>query len=188
MTRTTMTTTRSHALARPAPLAAIMPWVQVTWPRLVIWWNAQTSRTKLALAVAALFAAASLLNLASAGLGRAFAGHPSASTLALTMESAPTDATKAWAVTKVWQGSGTRETESFTVGAHWRVDWLYSPAKAGDALQIFVYAADGRLLMNVAADTEKGGADTSFWGGAGTYFLKINSSGGDWKLDIQDLH
>ena len=53
MTRTTMTTTRSHALARPAPLAAIMPWVQVTWPRLVIWWNAQTSRTKLALAVAA---------------------------------------------------------------------------------------------------------------------------------------
>src|SRR5207245_2066132 len=158
MTRTTLTTTRSHALARQAPLAAVMPWVQVTWPRMVTWWNAQTSRTKLALAVAALFVAASLFNLANAGLGRAFASHPSASTLALAMESAPADATKSWAVTKVWQGSGARETETFTVGAHWRVDWLYSPAKAGDTLQIFIYGADGRLLMNVAADTQEGGA------------------------------
>ena len=42
--------------------------------------------------------------------------------------------------------------------------------------------------MNVTANTQKGGADTSFWAGPGMYFLKVNSAGGDWKLDVQDLH
>jgi hypothetical protein len=41
--------------------------------------------------------------------------------------------------------------------------------------------------MEVAADTQKGGADTTFWTGPGTFFLKVSSSGGDWKVDVQDL-
>ena len=186
MTRAT-TTISGRALTRASALAAVVPWIEVTWPRVLKWWNAQTGRTKLALAVAALFAAASLLNLASAGLGRTFVSHQSASTPALAAESAPSDTTRSWTALRVWQGSGARETESFTVGGHWRVDWVFSPAKPGDTLQIFIYAADGRLLMNVAADTQRAGADTSFWVGSGTYFLKVNSSGGDWKLAVQEL-
>ena len=50
---------------------------------------------------------------------------------------------------------------------------------------MFVYSSDGSL-MNIATNTAIGGPDTSFWTGAGTYFLKVNSSGGDWKLDVQD--
>ena len=55
-------------------------------------------------------------------------------------------------------------------------------------LQVYVFSADGRTLLNLAANTQHTGADTSFWMGPGTYFLKINTTGGDWKLDVQDLH
>ena len=48
-----------------------------------------------------------------------------------------------------------------------------------------ILGGDG-TLMNIATNTAVGGPDTSFWAGAGTYFLKVNSSGGDWKLDVQD--
>lgn len=164
-------------------------------PRMQRWWTAQTARTKVAIAVAALFALASMLNLASTGLARAIATGPvpvassakTAPVAVLLEETAPADARKTWVVNKVWQGSGSRETEEFTVGEHWRVDWLFSPAPSGGSLQVFIFQSDGRLLMTIAANTKKGGADTSFWAGPGKYFLKINSSGGDWKLAVQDL-
>jgi hypothetical protein len=90
-------------------------------------------------------------------------------------------------VTKTWQGSGGRETEMFTVTGHWRVDWIFSPTSSTGAFQVFIYASDGRTLMQMAANS-KGGSDTSFWAGPGTYFLRISSSGGDWKVGVQDLH
>jgi len=158
------------------------------------WWAKQVPRMKLALALAGLFAAASFLDLAAAGFRRITATHlaPAASAAAavpaLTLEAAPNDVGKTWTVTKVWQGSGSHETEAFTVGAHWRVDWLFSPSQAGAVLQVYVFSADGRTLLNLAANTQRTGADTSFWMGPGTYFLKINTTGGDWKLDVQDLH
>jgi len=67
------------------------------------------------------------------------------------------------------------------------VDWLFNPTQAGGALQVFIYAADGRVLLNMAGSAQRAGPDTSFWAGPGTYFLKVNSTGGDWKLDVQDL-
>jgi hypothetical protein len=160
------------------------------------WWKKQTPRMRLALAVAGVFAAASILNLAVAGVGRMTTTRPAsvasapaiAAPPALTQEAAPNDAGKSWTVVKVWQGTGSRDTEAFTVGEHWRVDWLFSPGQAGSSLQVYVFAANGRLLLNMAANTQKSGADSSFWMGPGTYFLKINGVGGDWKLDVQDLH
>jgi Tol biopolymer transport system component len=53
-------------------------------------------------------------------------------------------------------------------------------------LQVFIYSSEGRLLMTLAANTKRGGADSSFWSGRGKYFLRVNSSGGDWKLAVQD--
>jgi len=138
-----------------------------------------------------------MLNLASAGVSKLTLTHDGpvtssapavAGAAALTQESAPPDAGKSWAVKGIWQGSGSRDTEDFVVGEHWRVDWIFSPAQTGGLFQVFIYRSDGRVLMNLAALNQKGGTDTSFWAGPGKYFLRVNSNGGDWKLDVQDLH
>jgi hypothetical protein len=145
---------------------------------------------------ATVFALVGMLNLASAGLSKVTSIHSgpvassasaAASSAALTQESGPADAGKVWKVAGVWQGSGSKDTEEFVVGEHWRVDWMFSPAQTGGLFQVFIYRADGRVLMNLAALNQKGGTDTSFWLGPGKYFLRVNSNGGDWKLDVQDL-
>lgn len=191
--KTTMTTRRAVPLSRNATVLSLRRWADATRPRVLRWWGPQSAATKLAFIVATLFVLVSMVNLTTTSLAR-LAAHPavaqSATTgaaPALTLEAAPpSDPTKSWNVTKVWQGTASRETEAFTVSGHWRVDWLFSP-QPGGSLEIFVYSADGRLLLNLAANTQKAGADTSFWAGPGTYFLKVNSSGGDWKVDVQDL-
>ncbi len=155
------------------------------------WWQRQADQTRKGLLVAAVFALAGTLSLCaslSRPAGQADAAKP-ANAAALTQEASAPDAGKIWTARKAWQGSGTRETETFTVTGHWRVDWIFSPSSsAGAVFQVYVYSADSRQLMNLAANSQKGGSDTSFWAGPGTYFLKINSSGGDWKIGVQDLH
>lgn len=171
-------------------------WLRTTpSPGVTRWWEAQGPRTQLAVIAATVFALVGMLNLASTSLTRltstqnrqVTSSAPAlANTAALTQESAPPDAGKAWAVKGLWQGSGSRDTEEFVVGEHWRVDWIFSPAQTGGLFQVFIYRSDGRVLMNLAALNQKGGSDTSFWSGSGKYFLRINASG-DWKLDVQDL-
>jgi hypothetical protein len=166
------------------------------WQAIRRWWHGPGRTAKLAVVLAAVFALASVVNLAAAGLGRGTTNRAStpvtanavaASVLPLVAEAAPVDAGKTWSVTKVWQGTGSSESEAFVVGEHWRVDWIFSPAQTGGILQVFIYRADGRVLMTLAVNNAKGGADSSFWATPGTYFLKINTSGGDWKLAVQDL-
>jgi hypothetical protein len=170
-----------------------------SWQEFVPWFKAQPDHLRLALVAVGFVAVISVVNLSAAGFGRVATVHVADTTQAaaaaapaspaarvLASEPAPTIPGKAWVATQLWQGSGNRATEAFTVGSHWRVDWLYNPPAAGAFLQVFIYSADGSL-MNIAANTAVGGADTSFWAGPGTYFLKVNSSGGDWKLDVQDL-
>lgn len=161
------------------------------------WWNAQGPRTQLAVIAATVFALVGMLNLAAAGFSKVTPNHSAqvtssgaaaSSKTALIQESAAPDAGKAWKVTGIWQGSGSRDTEEFEVGDHWRVDWMFSPAQTGGLFQVFIYRSDGRVLMDLAALNQKGGTDTSFWAGPGKYFLRVNSNGGDWKLDVQDLH
>jgi hypothetical protein len=172
-------------------------WVEATWPLVLGWWKPQTPGMKLALAAVGLVVAATCVNLVGAGVGRfASGGAPSVTSApavapnavpALAQESAPADQGKAWTVVKVWQASASRETEVFAVGAHWRIDWLFNPTDQFPSLQVFIYSADGKLLMNMAANTQKVGADSSFWAGPGRYLLKINSNAGDWKVAVQDL-
>jgi hypothetical protein len=167
------------------------------WLVVARWWGAQGGATKLALAVAGVFTVASVLNVVQGSLGRtgttaavspvAASLRPTAAPPALTLEAAPTDPAKTWSVTRVWQGTGNNDTEAFTVTEHWRVDWIFNPVKPGAILQIFIYRSDGGVLANLAANAQKSGSDTSFWAGAGTYFFKVKSSGGDWKISVQDL-
>jgi len=171
-----------------------------SWREFVPWFKAQPDHLRLAFVAVGLVVVISVVNLSAAGFGRVATNHVADTTQTagaagpaspaarvLASEPAPIIPGKAWAATQLWQGTGNRATEMFTVGSHWRVDWLYNPPPAGAFLQVFIYSADGSL-MNIATNTAVGGPDTSFWTGAGTYFLKVNSSGGDWKLDVQDYH
>jgi len=158
------------------------------------WWVKQTRRTQIGVALAALVSVVLVVNLfgavsrttASAPGQVAASSAPAAST-GLALEFAPNDAGKAWTPNRAWQGSSTYQTGLFTVGDHWRVDWLFSPAQPGATLEVLIYSPGG-VLLQVAANSHMSGADTSFWAGSGTYYLKVNSIGGDWKLDVQDLH
>jgi hypothetical protein len=154
--------------------------------RLEIWWKAQVPRTRVGFVIVALILGASLLNVVEM---RIVASTPRAAVaqISLTSEAAPADAGKVWSVAKMWQGSGAYDTETFTVNDHWRVDWLFNQAQALAQFQVFIYSADGKLL-NIATNVQRSDSNTTFWAGPGTYTLKINSSGGDWKLDVQDLH
>lgn len=163
-------------------------WFQMSFvPGLARWWAVQTPASRVAVIAVTVFALVGMLNLVGSGLGQS---APKAATVsapaALVQEAAAPDAGKTWAVTKVWQASGSRDTEEFVVADHWRVDWIFSPNPSGGQLQIFIYRADGKVLANLAA-TSQGGSGTSFWAGPGKYFLRVNSTGGDWKVDVQDL-
>jgi len=161
-----------------------------TLPFAKAWWQRQAKQTRTGLAVAAVFALAGTLSLCASVSRPGQADAPRVTrSAALTQEPSAPDGGKTWAATKAWQGNGAKETETFTVTGHWRVDWIFSPSSsAGGVFHVYIYSADGRQLMNLAANSQKGGSDSTFWAGPGTYFLKINSSGGDWKIGIQDLH
>jgi len=160
-------------------------WPRPAMPIAFAWWHRQPRQTRTGLAVAVLFALAGTLSLC-ASLSR----PAGASAVVLKPEATAPDTGKSWVVTKAWQGSGNKETETFTVTGHWRVDWIFSPSSSnGGVFQVFIYSADGRQLLNLAANSQRGGgSDTSFWAGPGTYYLKISSGGGDWKVGVQDLH
>src|SRR5919201_1830758 len=131
-------------------------------PAVGRWWAVQTQASRVAVIAVIVFALVAMLNLVGSGLGQS---SPKASVASvpstLVQEAAAPDAGKTWAVMKVWQGSGSQ-------------------------LQIFIYRADGKILASLAAN-ERGGAGTSFWAGPGKYFLRVNATGGDWKIDVQDL-
>ena len=193
-----MATTRSTSAPRTMRTTALelMRRADAWAVRAEKWWKVQTPRVRVGAAVAAIFAAAAMLNIVGAGFGRLTATPTAAQSAAprtagsapsLVSEGAPADAGKTWSVVKIWQGAGARDTEMFTVRDHWRVDWLYSPSQANDVLRVFIFGADGSLLQ-VAGITQTAGPGTSFWVGPGTYFMRVMSTGGDWKLDVQELH
>ena len=95
----------------------------------------------------------------------------------------PAAAGKTWTVIKAWTGDGIKDTEDFTVGAEWRIDWDYTGSSG--IMQIYVHESPSKRLVGVAANTQKTGADTSFQRGAGTYYLTINATGG-WKVAVQE--
>lgn len=180
-------------IARAARLFAVDAMKRIdAWAKhLETWWNAQLPRTRVGLALMAVIIAASFLNIVEMQIARGSATQSAAVQVAavpsLNSEAAPADAGKMWAVVKMWQGTGSHDTETFTVADHWRVDWLFNQTQSAGQLQVYIYSADGKLL-NVGANTARSGSDTTFWMGPGTYLLKVYAVGGDWKVDVQDLH
>lgn len=99
---------------------------------------------------------------------------------------APAGAAKSWVAVKEWTGSGIKDTEKFTVGNEWRVDWDFTPGQFGGIIQIYIYD-DANNLVGLAANTQSGGSDTSFQHKAGTFYLKISGANGQWKVGVQDM-
>jgi hypothetical protein len=193
-----MSTTNPTLGERPRDDTIRMPrWLAPAIPLAKAWWQKQAPGTRTGLVVAAVFVLAGTLSLCASLSSRPAAGLPIAATAApraannappLVQEASAPDAGKVWTVNKTWQGTGATQTELFTVTGHWRVDWIFSPTSSTSVFQVFIYAQDGVTVMQVAASSKGGGSDTSFWAGPGTYSLRINSSGGDWKVGVQDLH
>ena len=165
------------------------------------WWVKQRPRTKLGVVLAALLGAVLVVNMLLGAVGRVTsrpipvqtaaqttASSARANTTPLAVELAPNDAGKTWAVNRVWQGHGQFQSDEFTVTEHWRVDWLFTPNQPGAAFQVFIHAASGGARLQIATNTHIGGADSSFWVGPGAYYLVVNTVGGEWKLDVQELH
>jgi len=189
---------RGQGAALEAVVLEFERWLQTRpWRGLTALWRAQTRRMQLALALTALFVLASVMNLCGS-LGRsttsqvvtlppAAVAKPAASAPTLIAESAPADAGKSWTVTKVWQGSDSRDTEELAIAGHWRVDWIFSPGSGGGSLHVFIYSVEPRVLLYEVVGTQNGGANSSFWSGSGRFFLKINADRGDWKVAVQEL-
>jgi hypothetical protein len=177
-------TTTVEPIREPDDTIRMQPWLRrPAVPTALAWWRRQAQPARTGLILAALFALAGTLSLCASVTQQGRAA------IALRPEASAPDAGQSWVATKSWQGNGNKETETFTVTGHWRVDWIFSPSSSnGGAFQVFIYSADGRQLLNLAANSLKGGADTNFWAGPGTYYLKISSAGGDWKVGVQDLH
>jgi hypothetical protein len=194
---------RNPWVAQPGVAATVQRYVRPardlaisSWQAFVPWFNAQSDHRRLAIVAVAFVAMIAVVNVSGvtrlgttthvAQTSQTAATVVAPSARILTGEAAPSVPGKAWVAAQLWQGSGGKVTEPFTVGAHWRVDWIFNPPTTGGFLQVFIYSADG-ALMDVATNTTGVGSDSTFWAGPGTYFLKVNSNAGDWKLDVQDL-
>lgn len=89
---------------------------------------------------------------------------------------------KTWVVVKQWEGTGAKDTETFTVSGEWRIDWVNS----GSYLGVTIYDNANKFPTGIAANTTIQTGDTSFQHKAGTYYLSINGTGG-WKVAVQDM-
>jgi hypothetical protein len=93
-----------------------------------------------------------------------------------------------WSSVKQWQGSGGKETESFTVASQdWRIDYSTQPQKElGGEFQIYVYSADsGRVVALPVNVRGKGQATNYVRAGPGRFYLKMSTST-NWTVGVED--
>jgi hypothetical protein len=94
-----------------------------------------------------------------------------------------------WWKIKNWQGSGTKETESFSVNSReWRISWQTQnePFAGAGIFQIYVYNEGGEML-SVAANKQGIGQDVSYVRAKpGRFYLQINSANVDWSVVVED--
>jgi hypothetical protein len=117
---------------------------------------------------------------------------PSGNTPAATQPPAATQApTKppTWTSVQTFKGSGSKKTQTFTVGDNWRLKWTCDPASFGGSsfnVIIEVDNADGSYAdLPVNTMCKPGNtSDTSYEATGGTYLLNVTSEG-DWSIEIQ---
>ena len=88
---------------------------------------------------------------------------------------------KQWHDIAQWSGSGTKNTETFTIPSQakeWKISWVTKPSPTyGDFnFQIFVYKPDSGMPVSVAANIIGANTDSTIMRGAGDYYLTINTA------------
>ena len=90
---------------------------------------------------------------------------------------------------RVGPGSGTKSTQTFTVGNSWQMNWSYDCSNFGDQgnFQVFIYTSDGSMSFDNAPVNEEGmsGSDTEYYHAGGSYYIEVNSEC-NWKITVQD--
>lgn len=82
---------------------------------------------------------------------------------------------------KEFRGVGVSDTRPFEVGNGWEIQWESSEPR----LLIFVYAADGELITDVAAAANQKSGRLYFPEG-GTYFLRLHGDD-KWVIRVVDI-
>lgn len=93
-----------------------------------------------------------------------------------------------WQRVAAWEGTGIRNTETFTImGSQWQVGWNGAGGNPG-VLQIMIYREDG-TLTGLAANqaNEDPMTGQSIQRGAGNYYLTINSASVNWTVTVDDF-
>lgn len=107
--------------------------------------------------------------------------------------SAPTQAPaapKTWTTTHTYTGNGDKQTETFTVGNDWKIQWNCKGISGMDApLYVSIYNADTNSMSDWSAVSTScknvpTTGETAQHGG-GNLYLKI-ISGIDWTITIQE--
>jgi len=116
------------------------------------------------------------------------AGNTPAATQPPAATPTPTH-TLTWTTVQSFKGSGSKKTQTFTVGDNWRLKWTCDPASfSGIAFNVIIEVdnADGSYADLPVNTTCKPGntSDVSYEAAGGTYLLSITSEG-DWTIQVQ---
>jgi hypothetical protein len=93
----------------------------------------------------------------------------------------------------ILSGSDNRNTDLFQIkGTHWRVLWHNQDPDGKayvntSALFLNAFPKDDTIPQKVCAKLGSGGDITDLVG-PGNYYLKIEASGGNWELAVEDFH
>lgn len=115
-----------------------------------------------------------------------------APTQAATQAPAPTPThTPKWTTTQTFTGDGNKQTQIFTVGNDWKINWSCNPSSFYGGqynVMVYVYGSDGTLVdlpVNTICKTGNT-ADNTEEHQSGSIYLEIDSEG-SWKVQVQEL-
>ena len=94
-----------------------------------------------------------------------------------------------WQTIKTWEGTGAKNTETFTVGKEWRVVWAAKDTTGfgGSIFQVYVMEPGSDLLVALPANVVGSGKDTSYVYEDGKFYLMVNTANCSWSVTVQDL-
>lgn len=86
-----------------------------------------------------------------------------------------------WYDIATWSGSGTKNTETFTIPKHakeWRISWVTEPDPTYGEFnfQIFVYKSSSTIPIGVAANVIGENVDSTIMRTSGDHYLMINTA------------
>jgi hypothetical protein len=102
---------------------------------------------------------------------------------AMAPASAP--ATGKWTKIKTFTGSGTKNTEKFSVSSEWKIKWTTKPGNMGSSNFSLTLDDDAGEMVGLIANVIGKSVDESYQHTGGTFYLEI-LSGQPYVIEIWD--